>query len=221
MASSKVKDDIAALLQMRRDAGNNLIHPVPMETDTSKTPEHLKAVQGATLDDFIDMIAKLSSKIFKKDKVEFCPDEGARLKVDMAEKLDHPVIYFSVKSRVPKTERKPRQRESILETSADKSTNRQGQIWGQKFACIVQFNILAGDYRTANKVMNVFEELIFNYTSYFKENGVAEILFEKHFTDTNLDPYRQHISVRSLQYYVEVEKLFAEFTDSIDGISVI
>ena len=69
--------------------------------------------------------------------------------------------------------------------------------------------------------MNDFESLIFNYTAFFKKNGVAEILFEKHFTDRNLDPFRQNLSIRSLQYYVEIERLFTEFVASdIEKVSI-
>ena len=85
----------------------------------------------------------------------------------------------------------------------------------------MQFHIIASDYRQANKVMNDFESLIFNYTAFFKKNGVAEILFEKHFTDRNLDPFRQNLSIRSLQYYVEIERLFTEFVASdIEKVSI-
>ena len=68
--------------------------------------------------------------------------------------------------------------------------------------------------------MNDFEDLIFNYTPYFKKNGVAEILFEKHFTDKNLDLFRQTLSVRSLQYYLEIEKLTAVFETDIEEITI-
>lgn len=214
-------DDLETMLQRRRDAGNNIM-PMSFENDTSKSktvpPE--KAEKSATIEDFMDMIASLVSKVMKKYKVEFSPDEGARPTADMAEKLDHPYIFFNLIERVPKGERKPRVREEIIESVDDSLSRRPGTIWGQKFKCLVQFNILACDYRTAVKVMNIFEELIFNYTAHFKRNGVAEILFEKQMTDSALDPYREHLSTRSLVYYVEVEKLFTEFHSELDSIVI-
>lgn len=178
------------------------------------------AQSTASLEDFTSMISKLVSKVMKKDNVEFSPDEGARPSMDVSTPLNHPYIFYEVISREPKTERKPRSREEIVELTADDGTKRQGRIWGQKFKCILQFNILACDYKTANKVMTNFESLIFNYTAFFKKNGVAEILFERHFTDKNLNPYRESMSIRTLQYYVEIEKLYTEFVSDIEQINI-
>ena len=68
--------------------------------------------------------------------------------------------------------------------------------------------------------MNTFEELIYAYTHYFKKNGVAEVLFEKHLTDKNFDVFRQRMSVRNLQYYVEVEKLYTVFDSEFKEIQI-
>lgn len=210
--------DMEQLLQRKQDNGNNLL-PVNY-TPAGPDPEPQKALKSASLQDFVEMIAKLVSKTMKKQGVIFKPDEGARLIVDPSKPLENPYIFYEVVSRVPKLERKPREREEIMEAGADTKSNRQGRIWGQKFACIVQFNLLACDYSTVNAVMNDFENLIFSYTPYFKKNGVAEILFEKHFTDKNLDIFRQTLSVRSLQYYVEIEKLIAVFESEIEEITI-
>jgi hypothetical protein len=211
-------NDMERLLQRRNDNGNNIlpIDYVPAGPDI----EPQKALKSASLQDFVEMVAMLVSKTMKKRQVVFKPDEGARMVVDPSKPLENPFVFFEVISRIPKKERKPREREEIVESSPDKKSNRQGRIWGQKFACIVQFNFLACDYSTVNAVMNDFENLIFSYTPYFKKNGVAELLFEKHFTDKNLDLYRQSLSVRSLQYYVEIEKLTAVFESEIEDITV-
>jgi CheY-like chemotaxis protein len=113
---------------------------------------------------------------------------------------------------------KPMVREEINELTEDKSTRRLGVIYGKRYVNIVQFDIFAANYAEANEVMKNFEELIFDYSSYLKENGIAEIYQKKRFTDRNLDAYRQHFSVRSLQYYVETEKLFARFGGVVETI---
>lgn len=207
-------DSMENLLQRQADMQNKL----PISYEVNEVP-HTTARQSASLEDFMEMISMLISKSMKKMQVEFSPDEGARPTQDLAQKIEHPYIYYELISREPKSERKPRVREDITEITRNENDKRGGRIWGQKFKCLVQFNILACDYKTANKVMNDFESLIFNYTAYFKKNGVAEILFERHFTDKNLDIYRQSLSVRSMQYYVEVEKLFAEFVSDIRDIA--
>lgn len=212
-------DTLDALLQQREDAYNRVL-PKSYETEKPSYPP-TTAVKSATLDSFMEMIGMLVAKTMKKTKAEFVPDEGARIEVDMAVPIDHPRIYYEVISRKPKSELKPRPREEIHEMTADDGSRRQGRVWGQKFECHVQFHIAASDYKQANKVMNDFESLIFNYTAFFKKNGVAEILFEKHFTDRNLDPFRQSLSIRSLQYYVEIERLFTEFVASdIEKVSI-
>lgn len=208
-------DDLEQLLQRRND------HSTINTEITRLVPQDQPRLQskiGATLPDFIRMVSKIVAKATKERNVVFEPDEGARPIVDQDLSLNEPHIFYEVLSRVPCMELKPRERQEILDTD-DKGKSRKGRVWGQRFECHVQFNIVAGDYETADKVMEVFEDLMFNYTSYFKRNGVAEILFEGQHTDHNMDIYRQSLSIRSLQYCVWVEKLHAAFdTEEIDGI---
>ena len=68
--------------------------------------------------------------------------------------------------------------------------------------------------------MNTLEDTIFTYSGYFKSKGVAEIVFKRHFTDRNYDRYRQWLSVRSLQYDIEIEKLTTVFDTTIESISI-
>jgi hypothetical protein len=208
-------DDLEQLLQRRNDhstINTEITRLVPQDQP------RLQSKTGATLPDFIRMVSKIVAKATKERNVVFEPDEGARPIVDQDLSLNEPHIFYEVLSRVPCMELKPRERQEILDTD-DKGKSRKGRVWGQRFECHVQFNIVAGDYETADKVMEVFEDLMFNYTSYFKRNGVAEILFEGQHTDHNMDIYRQSLSIRSLQYCVWVEKLHAAFdTEEIDGI---
>lgn len=211
--------DFERLLQDKVDNDNNIMPLNYVSKNAIQAPQ--KANKNASLQDFIEMVAMLVSKTMKKRNVILKPDEGARLVVDPSKSLENPYIFYEVIERKPKLELKPREREAIVEASSDNRSNRQGRIWGQKFSVIVQFNFLACDYSTVNAVMNDFESLIFSYTPYFKQNGVAEILFQKHFTDKNLDIFRQSLSARSLQYYLEIEKLTAVFESEIEEITII
>lgn len=188
---------------------------------TDKPAPRLRSDKGADLDDLADMLARLVSKSMRKDKVIFSPDEGARPQVDASEKIDSPRIFFSVISSAPKKELKPMVRENIDELTEDKKNRRMGMIYGKRYVNIVQFDIFAPNYADANTVMKNFEELIFDYSSSLKENGIAEIYLQQRFTDRNLDAYRQHFSVRSLQYYVETEKLFARFGEVVESVSIV
>lgn len=179
-----------------------------MGKDLSVKIDKQQADKNCDLDDLFAMINKLVVKALKKDNVEFNPDEGARFVVDQQVPINHPIIQFDVISYEPKLELKPRVINQFIEESDDKNDRwkRHGQVWSQRFKCVIQFNIIGSDYITANKVMRDFEELMFRYSGYFKQQGVAEIVFKSRFSDKNYDYYRQNLSVRSLQYYVEIER---------------
>lgn len=208
-------DDLSTLLQARVDNAS-VVNRV-----TRLIPEGIpkqQAAKNATLPDFFRMVSTIITKAVKERNVIFEPDEGVRIRVDQVKPVDETHIYYSVISRKPCLELKPRERQEVSEVD-NAGKVRQGRIWGQRFKCLVQFDIISGDYKTADTVMELFEDVMFNYTSYFKKNGVAEILFEEQLTDQNLNIYRQTMSVRSLRYLVWIEKLHAAFdTAEIDGI---
>jgi len=176
------------------------------------------AEKSASLFDFIKMVRKLTSLVLKDLKVEFIPDENRHFATSPELQLEHPIITYKVITREPKGEIKPRQRQTIRERTDVLEDARIGEIYGQKFQCIIQFNIFASVYDIAEQVMEKFEEMIFTYTGYLKKNGVAEIVFQKQLTDENYDMFRQTVSVRNLRYYVEVEKLTVLFQEKIKEI---
>ena len=178
----------------------------------------LKAADNASLEDFISMLAEVCSKTMQRWHAELNPNEGAVLK-DEDQKLEHPVILYEVISRIPYNELKPRQLEDIIEKVDEEGHVRLGRIWSQRFDCVIQFNVVASDYSTANAVMTTLEDAILTYSGYFKSKGVGELLFKRHFTDKNYDRYRQWLSVRSLQYRLVVEKLTTVFDTTIESIS--
>lgn len=193
-----------------------------MGKDLSAKIDKQQADKNCDLDDLFAMINKLVVKALKKDNVEFNPDEGARFVVDQQVPINHPIIQFDVISYEPKLELKPRVINQFIEESDDKNDRwkRYGQVWSQRFKCVIQFNIIGSDYITANKVMRDFEELMFRYAGYFKQQGVAEIVFKSRFSDKNYDYYRQNLSVRSLQYYVEIERNYVSYDTDISGVLI-
>ena len=193
-----------------------------MGKDLSVKIDKQQADKNCDLDDLFAMINKLVVKALKKDNVEFNPDEGARFVVDQQVPINHPIIQFDVISYKPKLELKPRVINQFIEESDDKNDRwkRHGQVWSQRFKCVIQFNIIGSDYITANKVMRDFEELMFRYAGYFKQQGVAEIVFKSRFSDKNYDYYRQNLSVRSLQYYVEIERNYVSYDTDISGVLI-
>ena len=178
-----------------------------------------KANKTANLFDLIKMIDKLISLTMKD--VIFIPEEGKTLQLDAMKKIEKTIITYSVKSREPKKELKARVRETVDEQVYASEDQRQGEIWGQKFKCTVQFNIFASVYSEAEEVMEKFEELITSYSGFFKENGIAEIFMLKQFTDEVYNQLRETLSVRNLHYYVEIEKLTVIFREKIKEIEIL
>lgn len=205
------------LMLKSKEENNHIVTNNSQEFHQSTT---LKSDKTATLSDFINMLCMLinKSESMKKLKTIFLPDEGARIRIDQKETIDNSYIFFDLISRTPLNELKPRHREDILEITDDINNKRAGYIFGQKYSIIIQFNILACDYKTANAVINNLEDLLFKYTGYFKKNGISEILFKNQYTDQNLAYYRQSLSVRSLVYEIITEKLFVQFKSEIQNI---
>lgn len=196
--------------------------PPRRNNDKTYTPQSgqtkfTRAEDHATFEDFIEMVNRMVTKSLARYNVEFSSDEGSRLKVQSTETLSNPHIQFSIKSRVPKSGMyaKPRAMESFTEGK----NGRRGVVYSQIFNYEIQFDILASDYVTANKVMNAFEDAMFNYTGYFKRNGISEILFFKQYTDSNMDSYRNTVSVRSLEYLVSIDRIRVTYDSDIGVIS--
>lgn len=178
-----------------------------------------KSDKGCSLFDCISMIATLVE--LNMPNVKFEPDEGRVITLDAMNNFDQPVITYCVFERETKLEVKPRFRQTIEEIDVEDGEKRIGEIWGQKFKCLVQFNIFASVYKEAEQVMEKFEETILKHTGFLKRNGVAEIFFHKHLTDSNFETMRETLSIRNLIYYVEIEKLTVMFKEKIDQIEII
>lgn len=208
--------DFEQLMQERDNYTDNIKSAMVSNTVQSVRQ---KADKGATLYDFIKMVDKLVELTIPNAK--FIPDEGKVMTLDAMTNFDCPVITYQVLKRKPKKEIKPRLREMLNEVTEDTSTQRTAEIWGQKFECQVQFNVFASVYSEAEQVMENFEETIIKHAGFFKRNGVAELFFEEHITDSHFDTLRESLSIRSLIYYVEIEKLTVMFKEKINEIELL
>ena len=182
-------------------------------------PVKQKAEKGCTLFECISMIATLVE--LAMPGVRFEPDEGKVMSLDAMQNFDKPVITYSVVQRETKSEIKPRLRELIEEADGNNGEKRVAEVWGQKFKCLIQFNVFASVYKEAEQVMEKFEETIIQHAGFLKRNGVAEIFFNRHLTDSHFDTMRETLSIRNLEYYVEIEKLTVMFKEKINQIEII
>ena len=68
--------------------------------------------------------------------------------------------------------------------------------------------------------MKYVEDMLFSYTAYFMQNGIAELIFHKRLTEQHLDLFRQKSSIRSLQYYIRYERNFVTYDQMLAGVSI-
>lgn len=190
------------------------------EQKTHLAVDMMRADKSASFEDFISMVAKLTCLVLEdyEHEVIFIQDENSHMIVNPDQKTDKVYITYKLISRAPHREIKPMIREEIVEQCDKTNESRLGEVYGQRFSCEVQFNIFASEYKISNEVMKMFEDMIFSFTGYMKENGVSNILFKKQLTDTDYDIYRRSMSVRNLRYHVETEHLIIMFNDKIQSI---
>lgn len=213
-----IDSELSDYLNAKRLLNENITDRV-----VTQTPARLTAEKNASIDDFIEMLAMVCSKVLKKKKVSFQPDEGARLKLDQVEKISNPYILFKIISCRTVKEIKPRIRQDNIDIQINDKNEElmcPRDIWGQQLSYVVQFDIFADGYKDATEVMKNFEDIVFTYTAYFKRQGVKDIRFLSRLTDSNLDQYRQKSSIRSLQYVIDIEKLLTRFETIIEDVSV-
>lgn len=210
-------NDFESMLQIKMDNQERVAKKITVNYNATKKPLQ-KADKSATLFDFIEMIDRLIT--LTMPDVKFVPDEGKVYEMDAMKNIDQPIITYKLLERSSKTELKPRVRETVI--ADDKINDSEiGEVWGQKFRCDIQFNIIASVYKDAEEVMERFEELITMYTGFFKKNGVAELLFKKQYTDDYYARLRETLSIRNLVYYVEIEKLTVIFKEKIQEIEIL
>ena len=173
-----------------------------------------RAKKGASLYDFLDMLAVIVDYAMSDMGVVFLTEEEENKLKDPELEFSHPYISYQVVSRKPKNEYKPIIREEIIECD-EHNEQRGGTVRGIGFDCIVQFNIFASENRLANKVMETFEELMLHYAGYFMEQGVKQVYFKEQVKDMYYNNFRDPLSIRNIRYYVEIEKLMVIFNRRI------
>ena len=188
-----------------------------VDANKSYNTNNLQKAKGtASLLDFIDMVALIVESTMDDMNVTFMTDERAYLfKEDPLEPINHPMVTFKVLDRVhtDKTAYKPKYMEEI--TGDD---GRPGIIYKERFTNMVQFNIIAPEYRIAWSVMERFEDLMISYAETIRGNGIVEYFFLKQYRDDYYDSFRNTFTVLSLVYRVDTETLRVIFKENINDI---
>ena len=178
----------------------------------------LKANGNATLLDFLEMVSLIITNTMDDEHVECMPDEKAYvIKDDPVEAINHPIVTFKVNDRRHKDNwgYKPKLVETIQDINA---TGKTALVYSERYTSLVQFNIMASEYRTAWKVMDRIEDALLSYAETIRGNGIIEYYFNRQYTDKYYDTFRNTLTVLNLEYCVETEKLRVIFKENIKDI---
>lgn len=109
----------------------------------------------------------------------------------------------------PRKEWKARQREEYKDPMVQGHTVI---VSGQVFDNIVQFDALYSDNRSAENLIEWFEQFMRLYRWVLRERGVAETFFWRRQADDTTREWRQPLWKRSSQHYFRTEQLEAIYT---------
>ena len=178
----------------------------------------LKAKGNAQLKDFIKYIGLIVETVFEEDHVEYLPYEKTFvLKEDADVRLMRPIISYRVMNREYKKDTcvVPRMRDTVVDDE-----NRTGEIYSEQFISKVQFQIICMEYNKAWEIMDKFEDLMINYRTFLKEQGICNYYFCNQSEDTYCQDFREIASILTLNYYVETEKNRVIFKENIKNIHI-
>lgn len=168
---------------------------------------YTKAKGNAQILDFISAIGLIIESMYEDSdiKVTYLPRSKAHhLREDADQRLKNPIITYRVMHRKikDKTSKKPQLRESFFE----KEDDRTGAIYSMTYESIVRFQFLSLEYNIAYRLMTEFEEMMFEYKPYLKEQGILDYYFlEQQADDYNTD-FRDIVDELTLDYHVETQK---------------
>jgi hypothetical protein len=117
----------------------------------------------------------------------------------------------------PRKEYKPRQREQLKDPLV------QGHsviVTGQWFDNIVQFDALYSDNKSAERLIEWFEQFMRLYRWVLEKEGVAQTFFWRRMTDDTTREWRQPLWIRSAQYYFRTEQLEAVYTRDLLQVNI-
>lgn len=117
----------------------------------------------------------------------------------------------------PRKERKPRQREELKDPLVKGHTVI---VTGHWFDNIVQFDALYSDNKSAESLIEWFEQFMRLYSWVLRKEGVSQVLYWRRMADETTREYRQPLWQRSLQYYFRTEQLEAVYTRDLLRLNI-
>jgi hypothetical protein len=189
--------------------------------------EPLKASGNLTYLEFIDVVKILWSRLY--------PDINI-VATSNGEYAKYPCIAYGIElKKAHNNEPKPRTRQYIP---------GEGQyIYGQRFQNVISFTVItratAGSLdsssmtteeysqqigyvgaEVADKVMEIFEDFMLEYTPVFKSLGASEFVYARRLSDMEINRENTDTIKRTVTYMLTTEKLLAANADKIEKIAI-
>ena len=135
----------------------------------------------------------------------------------LVDKQFNPTITYSLKLKEPgtsgqggpfgdKREYRPRIRTPKGYTISNDAGDRSAIEYGQKFDCLVQFDVWAETHTDAEELADWFEDFMVKYAGVFEKNGMDRVLFWQRLRDSTKEAWRDNIVSRSLIYFIRYDQ---------------
>jgi hypothetical protein len=175
----------------------------------------------SSIEELADIIKKLCNAAWGTDWGEFSPD------IKYGENSDDiilPQITIEINTRevTEDTPIKPVLMNVIKEQDAQgNETGDAILVYRQLFDCNVEFNIYGRNAKEARDYMDKLESLLIVYAGYLKRKGLSEILFLKETSPKCSLNYAENKNMRSIYYYIRLEKITTVRQSRINAINTI
>lgn len=173
--------------------------------------DRLKLEGSCTYMQFINYIDKIIKLINENndEKIYFTSNNG-----DInPQNTKIPSILYSINSREPE-EIRPRIRQTVQDKN---NKNNYLNIYGQRFRYYIDFNIVSDTYDGAERIMEMFEDIMATYSGFFMSKGVADIRFVKQTSDKIISTPEKYF-IKTLTYSIVLERITIASIDAIENI---
>lgn len=171
---------------------------------------HLKAQGNIQYLKLIDLIKYLWEG--GHPEVEFIPHSGQNLSDP-----DKGYIVYGLESRTTmKDSAKPR----FMEVIRDSKLDQDYEIWMQAFENFISFSAVHQNPRTAEEIIEAFEDDMTVFTQTIRKMGVADILYSRRFSDREDSRTGQNVAVRTVVYRVVIQKIKKVEVDRLKSIEI-
>lgn len=131
-----------------------------------------------------------------------------------------PIITHNIRLKEPGGTGTHREIKPRLRYSDKTEDGRLFNVYGQWFDFEVQFDIWAGTGDQADQYVEDFQQLIMQYTGFFKRKGVSQIFLKRQVNDNNTKQWRSDLINRTLVYYVKIDETRIIFPRELKTVDI-